>query len=105
MSRHRETVRDEQGRPMQVIRPKDPKLAVDLAKVAADTNDKALFDRLPGIVEDAAGNYTYMGLLAKRASGPPCIVDEKGRFIAELAPGDSFTSGLTGDDVAGPKDT
>lgn len=105
MSRHREFVRDEQGRPLQVIRPKDPKLALDLGLRAVETNDGNLLDRVPGIVEDASGNYTYMGLLAKRASGSPCIVDDKGRFVAELAPGDSFVSGLTGDDVVRPKDT
>jgi hypothetical protein len=105
VSRHREFVRDEQGRPLQVVRPKDPKLALDLGLRAVKNNKSALLDRVPGIVEDAAGNYTFMGLLAKRASGSPCIVDYKGRFVAELAPGDSFVSGLTGDDVVRPKDT
>jgi hypothetical protein len=94
-SRHREFVRDEgTGEVMQVVRPKSPQLAVELAKKAADSNDGELFQRLPGIVEDAAGEYTFMGYLARRASGQPCIVDAKGKFLAELAPGDSVVTGL-----------
>jgi len=93
-SRHREFVTDEHGQRMQVIRPKNPKLAVELALKAQETQDTELLDRIPGIVEDAAGEYQFMGYLARRQSGSPCIVDGNGKFLAEVAPGDSFVTGL-----------
>lgn len=93
-SRHREFVTDEHGQRMQVIRPKDPKLAVEMALQAHAKNDTALFERLPALVEDAAGEPQYMGLLARRENGTHCIVDDDGKFVAELAPGDSFVTGL-----------
>jgi len=93
-SRHRDFVTDAQGQRMQVIRPKDPQLAVELALQAHAKNDTTLLDRLPGIVEDAAGEYQYMGYLARRQNGSTCIVDDDGKFLAELAPGDSVVTGL-----------
>jgi hypothetical protein len=92
-NRHRDFVLDEHGQRMQVIRPKDPRKALDLARTSLANQDAVLFDRLPAIVEDAAGAYTFMGYLARRVSGQPCIVDASGKFVAECAPGDSFVTG------------
>ncbi len=95
MNCRRDYVRDQDtGEVFQVVRPKDPALAVELAEKAAANNDSALFDRLPSIVEDATGEYTFMGYLARRASGQLCIVDAAGKFLAEVSPGDSFVTGL-----------
>jgi hypothetical protein len=89
-------VRDERGERLQVIRPSNPELALKLAKTAVDNNDTALLDRLPGIVEDAAGQYTFMGYLGRRASGQPCLFDDDGKDIGETVAGDSFVTGLDG---------
>lgn len=98
-SRKREVVLADNGLPFQVIRPANPSLALKLADDSLKNQDTTLLDRLPGIVEDAAGSYTFLGYLARRASGDPCVIDSDGTFVCELAPGDSFVTGLTNDSV------
>jgi len=98
MSRHRTIVIADNGQRMQVIRPKDPSLAVHLAETSLANRDAALLVRLPGIVEDAAGTYTFVGYLARRAEGQPCIVDEHGKFVGELEAGDSFVTNAEGEE-------
>lgn len=75
----------EDGKPLAVIRPANPSLALAVAQVAVKKADKALFDRLPNEV----GDYTFRGWLAE---GKPCIVDKNGRYLEDLKPGDSFVT-------------
>jgi hypothetical protein len=79
------------GKPMMVIRPQDPILAISLAQIAVEKQSQELLDKLPEIVSKASGDYTFMGYLA-RDSKRAWIADETGKFIGELVRGDSFVT-------------
>jgi hypothetical protein len=72
------------GEPLMVIRPSNPTLALQLAKIAVEKNDKALFDRLPN--EVGLDNYTIQGWLGPKGK----LLDRDGNVIGECKPGDSF---------------
>lgn len=74
------------GAPMRVIRPEHPRLALALATVSVAHNDPSLFARIP----EEAGTYTFVGWLAEGTDG--VLVDEHGRPIGRLEPGDSLVS-------------
>ncbi len=65
-----------------MIRPKDPALALKLARTALDENDGKLFDSM---IE--ANDYTFVGWLEQ---GGERIIDKQGKEIDKLQPGDSF---------------
>lgn len=89
----REFVRAEGGQILMVVRPKDPERALAIAAKALEMQNAPLFQALPGIVQDAAGAYTFIGYLAKRIhNGSLCIVDQHNSFVGELVPGDSFVT-------------
>jgi hypothetical protein len=50
------------GKPMLVLRPKDPRLALSLAEIAVQKQSQQLLDELPEIVSNASGDYTFHGL-------------------------------------------
>lgn len=79
------------GKPLAVIRPNDPKLALELAHKAVDENDKALLDRLPTEVEKSGVDYTFVGWLVRRR-GKALAVDNAGNNPRDLKPGDSFVT-------------
>jgi hypothetical protein len=72
------------GRPLLVIRPNNPALALSVAKVALDKNDPALLERLPQEV----GDYTVQGWLGPDST----LLDRDGRVIGKCKPGDSFVT-------------
>jgi hypothetical protein len=74
------------GKPLIVIRPKDPTLALQLANLAIKTNDVDLFESLPEKVED----YIEIGLLAEGGKGE--IINDNGRVIDKCKSGDSFVT-------------
>jgi hypothetical protein len=78
---------DPLGDPILVIRPAMPEMALAVAAVALERNDKDLIDRLPQEVED----YTVVGWLSARGS-PQFIVDEHGKKIGDLVAGDSLVT-------------
>ena len=73
------------GLPILVIRPDNPKLALAIAQVALKRQDKALLDRLP----DEVGKYTFVGYLAE---GGRNILNADCRVIGEIQPGDSLVT-------------
>jgi hypothetical protein len=79
------------GKPLAVIRPNDPKLALDLARKAVDGNDKALLDRIPAEAEEKGVNYTFVGWLVRRR-GKALAVDNAGNNPRDVKPGDSFVT-------------
>jgi hypothetical protein len=87
-------VRDrESGRPLQVIRPRDPRdaeRALAMAKEAHAKQDPDALNEIPSLIRD----YIYKGLLARDAKGKPAIIDEHGTWIDTPRPGDSFVTGL-----------
>lgn len=86
----REVVIADDGRPMRVIRPKDPSLALAIAKSAlANPTEQRIFDELP-----EQQPYTVLGFLGRRKKSESgfCVVDADGRFVCELKPGDSFVT-------------
>ncbi len=86
----REIVIADDGRPMRVVRPRDPALALAIAKVAvAHPTETRIFDELP-----AQQPYTMLGFLGRSKKEPRkfCIVDALGGYVGELQPGDSFVT-------------
>lgn len=80
---------DNKGVPTQVLRPATEELkqtAIILAKIAADKQDKELFDRIPSEIND----YIFAGYLAVGPDG--IIVDIDGKEIDRVQPGDSFAT-------------
>lgn len=70
--------------PLIVIRPADPELALRLVKDCVETNDPELFAKIVLQEQD----YTYRGFLGKNGK----ILDENGRYLELLKPGDSFVT-------------
>lgn len=79
------------GQRMQVIRPKNPQLALAIARVALARQDMALMNRLPE--EVGIESYTLVGFLGRRGKRTG-ILDERGNVVGELKAGDSFVSGI-----------
>jgi hypothetical protein len=73
---------------MAVLRPKDPAMALMLARIALDKNDAALFERIPAEVED----YTFVGWMPEPRADVPMgyVVDGEGFIIDDMQSGDSF---------------
>ena len=89
--------RDDQGRPLRVLRPKDPALA---RKTVRDIQARSASGELAPTGADPAFTsiltaqpHRYMGIVGPEAT----IVDEQGTVIGCLVPGDSF---VTEDDLA-----
>lgn len=72
------------GLKLAVIRPSNPTLALEIAKLALKHNDSKLFADLPA---QTGCDYTFMGWLE---AGGHRILDKDGHPIGELQPGDSF---------------
>lgn len=85
----REIVIADDGRPTLVIRPKDPRLALAIAKVAlANPTETRILDELP-----SAQQYTMVGYMGRnRKTGRFCIVNALCAYVGELEPGDSFVT-------------
>ena len=82
----------ENGRPMAVIRPARPEIALIIARHAVETRAK----EMPPVPEEEAGPYTFRGFLAKPArlgNEIVRIVDRDGKFLETCQPGDSFVTG------------
>jgi hypothetical protein len=76
------------GRPLAVMRPAKPHVAVALAKAALASKNTSLFEGLP---TKECGPYTFVGWLA--ADSPEGIlVDQEGCEIGRTLPGDSFVT-------------
>lgn len=92
--RQKIAVSEDDGLQIMVIRPNDPNFALALARTALDENDGAALDRLPSEVEDAGGQYTFVGWLPEtRADVPSGYVVDAGGFISgEIRPGDSLVT-------------
>jgi hypothetical protein len=77
--------------PLQVIRPDNPELALQIAKIALDKQDGALLGRLPAEV----GGYTFMGYAAMAPQRKVVlIVDLEMKVLGEMQRGDSFVTGV-----------
>lgn len=74
------------GKPLIVIRPKNPALAIQIANLAVKNNDSDLFESLPAKVED----YTVIGFLAQGGKG--AVIDIDGKVVGSVKPGDSFVT-------------
>jgi len=75
------------GRRMAILRPDDPGKALAIAEQALKRQDRELLADLPN---RAGCKYTFVGWLSSAA--PQHIVDERGRRIGDLQPGDSFVT-------------
>jgi hypothetical protein len=71
------------GKPVIVIRPKDPSIALQVAHLSVKTQDTELFAKMPELQD-----YTVIGYLSHHRDG--YAVDEKGNIVCRLQPGDSF---------------
>jgi hypothetical protein len=78
------------GLPLMVIRPKDPVMALRIAKIAFEKQDMDLLDRLPN--EVGADSYTFLGYAAQDKKGKSAIVTKDGVWVGTLEPGDSFVT-------------
>jgi hypothetical protein len=67
-----------------VIRPSNPTLALQLAKIAVEKNDGDLFQRMPQ--EVGLDGYIVQGWLGPKGK----LLDRDGNVIGECKPGDSF---------------
>lgn len=75
-----------EGEKMVVIRPREPNVALALAKTALAQQDKDLLDQIP-----TAGTYQWVGYFAKpKRRREAFVVDGKGEIIDALLPGDSI---------------
>lgn len=77
----------EDGKPLAVIRPDNPALAIRLANEALAKQDGHAFERILVDVQASGSRYTFAGWLSKDRSH---VVDETGKRIDTLKPGDSF---------------
>lgn len=83
------------GLKMQVIRPRDPQKAIDLALEFQRTNDTWNFQRIPELVEAMGITYTLAGFLSEDGKH---ILNENGACIGTPEGGDSFVT-FTGETV------
>lgn len=70
--------------PLAVIRPKNPEVALALAKTALDNQDQKLVDSML-----EAQDYTFLGWLEV---GGENIIDKDGKPLGKPQPGDSFVT-------------
>lgn len=73
------------GQKMMVLRPENPALAIELANKLLGSKDEEEFDKIL-----QAQPYLFVGYSAR--SNAKKILDEDGKIIGELQPGDSFVS-------------
>ena len=76
------------GQRLMVARPSDPRVPLALARAAHATQSQEAFRDIPADAEAAGVTYTFRGYLAAHPGG--WIVDEEGRVLEPLQPGDSF---------------
>ena len=89
------------GEPMAVARPSNPKRALELTRELSDQPQSEgslwaaqLWKAFAKQLNQECGPYTFLGYLAKAPksdSRPTQILDSKGRVIDEMQPGDSIT--------------
>lgn len=91
-SRPRRQIIERDGKPMMVIRPSNPQLAILLANEAQRTQNQEAFTNLPAYAEKKGITYTFVGYLAKRPGGTACVVDKDRKVVSECLPGDSFVT-------------
>ena len=97
-TRQRRQFVEKDGKPLLVVRPSDPELAIRLAQEAIEntrdpdkqTEAAVAFLNLPALAEAKGVTYTFVGYLGKRPAGTTCIVDKDLRVVGELVRGDSF---------------
>lgn len=82
-------MRGRDGRPLMVIRPSMPKLALALAKKALGSRDPRALEKVALKVEQAGGRYTFVGYLA---NGKPRVLDWDGNDLGATESGDSFVT-------------
>lgn len=76
-----------------VVRSDRPERALQLAEKAHAENDKELLDRIPEIIEQEGGQYTFVGYLGTdRATGRSAACNAQGIELGPVEPGDSFIS-------------
>jgi len=76
------------GQRLIVARPSDPRVPLALARAAHAAQSQEAFGDIPADAEAAGVIYTFRGYLAAHPGG--WIVDEEGRVLERLQPGDSF---------------
>ncbi len=82
------------GQRLMIARPQDPQKAIRIAKEAARDNHVA---RLANLMDEVGiETYTIVGYLSQDES----IVDESGKRIGAIRPGDSFVTIAPGAEVA-----
>ncbi len=81
--------RDERGQRLIWIRPSNPAVALHLAQLATRTRDAALFNRIPSKVQEAGGEYTFVGYVSADRRR---VVTDKGVEDGLPEPGDSMMS-------------
>jgi hypothetical protein len=77
------------GKPMMIVRPDRPSVALAVARSAIETQDVQRLSQLP----KGAGGYTFVGYLAKaprKYRNRALAINEHGDIVDEAQPGDSF---------------
>lgn len=89
----RTRVLSEEGKPLMVLRPKDPlqrEVALASARALVGKEGAEAAQAFQDILQ---GEYQFLGYLAKDVrTGRPSIVDDKDAYVGELEPGDSFAT-------------
>ena len=100
-TRQRRQFVEKDGKPLLVVRPSDPELAIRLAQEAIEntrdpdkqTEAAVAFLNLPALAEAKGVTYTFVGYLAKKRNGKgACVVDEGGNVLGAVVAGDSIVT-------------
>ena len=85
--KHQFLIKD--GGKLAVLRPKDPALALQLARAALEIEDDAAREKAFQEVLNAQP-YSFVGLMSTAGKPEKKLLDEDGWAIGSLRPGDSF---------------
>jgi len=77
------------GQRLMVLRPDDPAIPLAISKEALRDNDGLRVDKLMEEAEAKGVSYTFVGWLALGGSD---ILDDGGKTIGKMAPGDSLAT-------------
>jgi len=87
-AKHKIATSSDDGRPLAVLRPAKPDVAMALVKAALSSGNPSLFEE--GLPEKECGPYTFVGWLASTPGG--ILVDGEGNEVGHTQAGDSFVT-------------
>lgn len=71
------------------IRPDNPAVALQLTQAAVETDDKGLWDDLPGRAQRLGVSYIFLGWVSRDERR---VLDKEGKVIGKPRPGDSMVT-------------